>query len=153
MGKQKVPFSMQQSQEIEKLIQECIQQNDLDTGGAKICGLMVTPYISPTTAGKCIRAGKQLKFFSDYDYIIQISKDYWDNLKEETRKILVLHECLHIKTTYKKDGTILYQLNQHDVEDFAQLLDKYGVHWLRQVNLVKEHLQDKDNDEKNSNWS
>ncbi|MFA7142879.1 MAG: hypothetical protein WC175_02730 [Candidatus Dojkabacteria bacterium] len=47
-----------------------IEENNIDTGTAKLCGLMVTPCINKTTAGRCIKAGKELKFFSDYDYII-----------------------------------------------------------------------------------
>jgi len=27
-------------------------------------------------------------------------------------------------------------MRQHDVEDFAVLLEKYGLHWLREVKLV-----------------
>ncbi len=144
---QQVVFEMKQSQEIQALIREMVQENNIDTGSAKVCGLMVTPSINKTTAGRCIRAGKELKFFSDYDYIIQISRDYWDNLTEQARKILVLHEVMHIDIRYTKQGKEVFGMRQHDVEDFAVLLEKYGLHWLREVKLVQEHLKDKAQDE------
>jgi hypothetical protein len=63
-------------------MKEMIKENNIDIGSAKICGLMVSPNINKTTAGRCIKAGKELKFFSNYDYIIEISQEYWDNLTE-----------------------------------------------------------------------
>lgn len=137
-----VPFSMIQDKVIEGLIEECIKENDIEVGDAKICGLMVTPCISPSVAGRCIRAGKELTHFSGYDYIIEISKEIWDLLSETSRKLLVLHECMHIKVTYKKDGEPIYSTRPHDIEDFSELVQKYGVNWIKEVNLVKEDLAD-----------
>ncbi len=147
---QQIVYEMKQSQEIQNLIKQMAEENDIDTGSAKICGLMVYPNINKTTAGRCIRAGKELKFFSDYDYLIEISAEYWDNLTEQSRKILVLHELMHIDIRYTKQGKEIFGTKPHDVEDFAILLEKYGLHWLREVKLIEEHLKDlKQNDSSN----
>ena len=135
-------FGIMQSQKIQFLMKEMIKENNIDIGSAKICGLMVYPNINKTTAGRCIRAGKELKFFSDYDYLIEISAEYWDNLTEQSRKILVLHELMHIDIRYTKQGKEIFGTKPHDVEDFAILLQKYGLHWLREVKLIEEHLKD-----------
>ena len=126
---QQIVFEMKQSKEIQNLIKELVEEINIDTGTAKICGLMLTPGINKTTAGRCIRAGKELKFFSDYDYIIEISQEYWDNLTEQARKLLVLHEVMHIDIRYTKQGKEIFGMRQHDVQDqdFAVLLEKYGL--------------------------
>ena len=134
-------FGIMQSQKIQFLMKEMIKENNIDIGSAKICGLMVYPNINKTTAGRCIKAGKELKFFSNYDYIIEISQEYWDNLTEQAKKILILHELMHIDIRYTKQGKEIFGIKSHDVEDFAVLLEKYGLNWLKEIKLVQEHLK------------
>lgn len=145
-SKQVVEFSMEQSEELKAKIDQCIKDNNIDIGNASICGLMVSPYITRDTAGRCIRSGKQLKHFSDYDYIIEISQEFWDSVSDKTKQILILHEVLHINVKYKKDGTQVFALNPHDIEDFSRLISKYGVDWVKDIQLVKEHIKDKEFD-------
>ncbi len=137
-------FGIMQSQKIQFLMKEMIKENNIDIGSAKICGLMVSPNINKTTAGRCIKAGKELKFFSNYDYIIEISQEYWDNLTEQAKKILILHELMHIDIRYTKQGKEIFGIKSHDVEDFAVLLEKYGLNWLKEIKLVQEHLKQKE---------
>lgn len=145
--KQKEPLVIEKSPQVEAMIKDCLRQANILTGNAKICGLMVSPVISKNVAGRCIRTGRELNHFSGYDYIIEISKEYWDNITPETRKILVLHECMHIQVTWKKDGEPKFGIRPHDMEDFSELIEKHGVKWLREVNLVKEHLADKNSED------
>ena len=145
--KQIIEFFMEQSDELKERIYKCIKENNIDIGKAAICGLMVSPYISKETAGRCIRSGKQLKHFSNYDYIIEISQEFWDNVSDKTKQILILHEVLHINIKYKKDGTQIYALNPHDIEDFSKLISKYGVDWIKDIQLVKEHIKDKESEQ------
>ena len=137
-------FGIMQSQKIQFLMKEMIKENNIDIGSAKICGLMVSPNINKTIAGRCIKAGKELKFFSNYDYIIEISQEYWDNLTEQAKKILILHELMHIDIRYTKQGKEIFGIKSHDVEDFAVLLEKYGLNWLKEIKLVQEHLKQKE---------
>lgn len=140
--KEPIPFSMEQSKEIEDLIKKCIKQNEIDVGDASICGLMVTPAISSTVAGRCIKANKELNHFSGYDYIIEISKEIWDLISQKSKELLILHQVMHIKITYNKQGNPSYSLRPHDVQDFVELIEKYGVNWLKEVNLAREQLAD-----------
>jgi hypothetical protein len=52
---------------------------------------MVTPAISSTVAGRCIKANKELNHFSGYDYIIEISKEIWDLITQKSKELLILH--------------------------------------------------------------
>ena len=49
-------------------------------------------------------------------------------MSENQLKILLYHELLHVgindKTLEPK-----YICNPHDIEDFAEILDTFGVHW------------------------
>jgi hypothetical protein len=117
-------------QELDALAKEVIEQHGLVVGDADIVYMKVYPNVSNTVAGRCIRSSRELKFFSDCDYIIQMSGDLWDALDEHTRRVLMLHELMHIFIDEDNEGNPVYKLRKHDVEDFAAILDVYGVNWL-----------------------
>lgn len=126
--------------ELESLIHKVIKAEDLDIADAKICGLQVKPSISDSVAGRCIRSGKELKFFSGYDYIIEVSNELWNVIDEQTRYLLVYHELLHIEIKYKKDSSVVYGIRDHDIKDFKVIIKKYGVDWISELELINSTL-------------
>lgn len=104
---------------------------------ARIGYLLVYPNISKTVAGRCIKASKEVKFFSDYDYLIQMSGELWDSLDDNLQYILTLHELLHIHVDYDKEGEPVYKLRDHDVKDFSCIINEYGLDWL---NALRESM-------------
>lgn len=106
---------------------------NLDIGYAKVAYMLVHPNINKTTAGRCIRANKELKFFSGYDYLIQMSGTLWEMLDEETQFVLMYHELKHISVDEDKDGNEVYKIRRHDVEDFSDIIDEHGIKWIHKI--------------------
>jgi hypothetical protein len=59
-----------------------------------------------------------------YDFIITFYEPNTELLSDNQRKILMLHELKHIGV-----GERGFKLEEHDTEDFAVILERYGVRW------------------------
>lgn len=140
--KPKTEKTFVQNAQLNNLIKLVVEEENIDIAEAKICGLQVSPSIGDFIAGRCIRSGKQLKHFSGYDYIIEVSGELWDLLNEQTKYLLVYHELLHIGIKYKKDGSVVYGIVDHDIKDFRNIIKKYGIDWISEVNLLNSTLVD-----------
>ena len=108
----------------------------------KIGYMLVYPNISKTTAGRCLRTGNELKYFSEYDYIISMSGELWDSLDAPTKYILMLHELSHILVLYNKKGEKKHSIKNHDLMDFKSIVKRYGVDWIDTVKLSISSLYD-----------
>lgn len=101
---------------------------------ANISFIEVYPHISKVVAGRCYRANKHVKFFNDIDYIIEVSGDLWNGLSDDIKRILILHELMHIHVEYNdKKQKLVYKLKDHDVKDFHYIISKYGIDWLSKL--------------------
>jgi predicted metallopeptidase len=58
--------------------------------------------------------------------MIIIHKENWDELPESKRALLIYHELSHIIID-EKSGE--FKLLRHDIQDFAKILEKYGILW------------------------
>lgn len=127
-----------------------ILNNVLKTEGiqlpAEICILVVYPDISKSIAGRCIKASNQLKFFSEFDYIIELSGSLWDTLSQQQKYLLLYHEVLHIDISFDKDGEIKYLLKDHNVKDFREIISKYGIDWIEDISLINSSIYDSNGD-------
>ena len=103
---------------------------DTNIKDVNITFMKVFPNINPTTAGQCVKSSKLLKFFSDSDIVIQMSGNLWDSLPEEIQYVLMLHELKHVGTKYDKKGNTVIGLMPHNVQDFYDIIKKYGVDWI-----------------------
>lgn len=76
----------------------------------------------------CNKVDELVKLWCKYDFIIRIYEENVTGMSENQLKILLYHELLHVgindKTLEPK-----YICNPHDIEDFAEILDTFGVHW------------------------
>lgn len=143
--KQKGPIKREftLSEEMKFLANEIIKDERLDIHPAKIEFVLVHPNISKTTAGKCIKTGKELKFFSNLDFVIEISGDLWDALDTATRKILLEHQLRHILVLQNdKSGDWVFKIKKHDIQDFGKIVSKYSVDWIKKVRLTLSSLYD-----------
>jgi len=98
--------------------------------------ILVYPNITKHVAGRCIKAGRELKFFSECDYVIEMSGETWDVLEEDVKKILTLHELMHIHIFHDKKGQVKFKLRDHDVKDFMYLIKTYGIDWFEKLRTV-----------------
>ena len=125
--------SYQVSLEVREIAEKVIKSEKLNLGKARVEYILVSPGISKRMAGRCIRSGSELKFFSDFDYLVEISDDLWHLLPLEVKEHLVHHELKHVMIALDKDGNEVYQLQDHDVKDFAELIERFGINWLSTV--------------------
>jgi len=96
----------------------------------KIVYLKTEPAISKTKIASCTKPGPLLKYFSEADFIIQVSGVVWDKIDDETRKIVLLHELKHIGISRNKDDQIVTRIVDHDFKDFSYIVKKYGTAWM-----------------------
>jgi hypothetical protein len=72
-----------------------------------------------------------------FDFIITFYHSALYGMSENQKKILMLHELKHIGL-----GTKGFYLVPHDIEDFADILSKYGLDWDAFNSDVPDILQD-----------
>jgi len=140
-GSEKKEFFV--SDEVKELSDRIVKDEVLEITPAEVEYLLVYPNISKVVAGRCIKASRELKFFSGKDYLIEISGELWDVLDESVRYVLVQHELMHIMPVMnEKTGEWKFELRQHDIEDFSKIIKKHGVDWISKVKLSISSLYD-----------
>lgn len=72
----------------------------------------------------CRKVHDVFKAYLPFDFIITFYEQNTSFLNENQQKVLMLHELRHI--TVGKKGP---KLKPHDIEDFSDILDKYGLDW------------------------
>jgi hypothetical protein len=66
------------------------------------------------------------KAFLPFDFLITFYERNTELLNENQQKILMLHELKHVGMGEKG-----LKLEEHDTEDFANILERYGIEWNR----------------------
>lgn len=136
--------------ELEKLGKQVIEEHDIEIGEASIGYMLVYPNVSKKVAGRCKRTTKETQYYSGNHYLIQMSGETWDMLDEETRKILMYHELLHIKAVFKaKKQEWKYKIRKHDFEDFREIIKEHGIDWFETVQGTTGSLYDLEPEEEN----
>ena len=75
--------------------------------------------------GECRKVPAWAAPFIPYDFLIIIYEVNIMLFTPEQIKMLLHHELLHIEQSEK--GT--FRVKPHDVEDFREIIDKYGLDW------------------------
>jgi Putative phage metallopeptidase len=99
--------------------------------------------------GKCHKASDLQRELSDYDYVILLNKEVWNDSKFSKRKKYALmdHEMCHAapvldkKGRIKKDdrGRYCWRMRDHDVEEFYEVVKRHGK-WKRDLELFAKEL-------------
>jgi len=117
----------------ENVIKTQSSKLDPDISIAKIDYLLVEPEISPTTVAMCRRTSPLLKYYGEIDYVVEVSKATWDKLNDKTKNILILHELMHVKIGFAKNGTPKFGIKNHDITDFFLIIKEFGTDWLESI--------------------
>lgn len=85
------------------------------------------------------------RFLSGYDFVIVVNSETWGYLTPEQRVALLDHELCHcVRQGEQRDGSPIWGLAGHDVEDFAQVVKRHGL-WQNDLKLLvraaNEYLQ------------
>jgi len=144
---QKAKAPVQRTMELDEcitiLVEDIVKEKNLDVSGAKIACMLVSPNISKTTVTKIIKSNKELKHFSGYDFVLEISAEVWHNLDTRTQTILLEHQLRHLMvTTNEKTGAYDFKLRQHDIQDFSKVINDYGTDWSKTIKVTLSSIYD-----------
>ena len=78
--------------------------------------------------GLCEKVPAKYKWAIPCDFTITVFEPNVERFTEEQIQILILHELMHIGIA--TDGNEeTYTVIPHDVEDFKEIIDRYGIGW------------------------
>ena len=81
-----------------------------------------------TIYGQCEKVPEKYKWAVPCDFTITIFEPNVEHFTEEQMRILILHELMHVGI--EEDGNEeKYYIRPHDVEDFEEILERYGMDW------------------------
>jgi hypothetical protein len=81
---------------------------------------------------QCEKIPQKYKWAIPCDFTITVFEPNVERFTEEQMRILIFHELLHVGI--EKDGNEeTYRTIPHDVEDFKEILDRYGIGWSEQT--------------------
>lgn len=136
---------LMESPKIEAIAERVAKRENLDFGPAEIGFFLVYPNLSKYRAAKCMKASREVKYYSGNDYLIEISGEMWDMLDEKTREMVLLHQLLHVEPVYKaKNQEWKMKIRKPDFRDFYEINDKYGNEWYKTVQATVSSLYDLD---------
>lgn len=78
---------------------------------------------------QCEKISDKYKWGIPCDFTITVFEPNCEGMTEEQMKMLIFHELLHVKISYKDDGTEVFGTNPHDLEDFKLIIDRFGTEW------------------------
>lgn len=136
---------LMEAPEMEKLASEVLETHKIEIGPAQIGFLLVYPNISKQRAAKCVKASREVKHYSGNDYLIEVSGELWDMLDNDTKKMLLFHQLLHIDPVFKaKNQEWKMKIRKPDFADYYEINDKYGNEWYKTVQATVSSLYDLD---------
>jgi len=103
--------------------------------------------------GKCIKVSDLHREFADYDFIITLNQEFWDEptVTKAQRMALVDHEMMHCTPTYNDEtgdhevderGRFLFRVKAHDFADFYDVVQRHGC-WKKDLEALFKIIQEK----------
>lgn len=80
------------------------------------------------TLGQCEKIQSKYKWAIPCDFTITLFEPNIEGLTIEQIKMLIFHELLHVGIESTDEGEI-YSIVPHDLEDFKEVIDRYGTEW------------------------
>lgn len=80
--------------------------------------------------GECTKVDKKYAWCCPYDFMITIYEQNCIHFSEEQYEHLIQHELHHVGIDQEGNETTFYVV-PHDVEEFWELINQYGIDWDR----------------------
>jgi hypothetical protein len=90
------------------------------------------------TLGKCKKATDLDRELAPFDFVILLSRDFWENPRviDAQRRALLDHELMHAAITYDENGDAkvdargrtVYRIRKHDLEEFTDIVARHGCY-------------------------
>lgn len=77
--------------------------------------------------GQCEKVPDKYRAFIPYDFLVYVYEPNVIDFSTEQIRILLHHELLHVGVNQKAEPS--YRINPHDIEDFNEIIDRYGIGW------------------------
>jgi len=81
-------------------------------------------------AAKVIRVKPPHSLLMAESYIVYVLEKKWETLAAPQRHLVIYHELIHIPDPFGQGSLI-----DHDIKDFKEILQKYGVDWYHNKEL------------------
>jgi hypothetical protein len=87
--------------------------------------------------GRCVKVSDLHKEFFNFDFIIVLNREYWDEFEDDKRLALMDHELSHAAATMddltgeqKEDerGHPVWRSRKHDLEEFRDVVKRHGLY-------------------------
>lgn len=91
--------------------------------------------------GECERVQSKNKWAIPAEYEIIIYEPNITGITENQLKVLIYHELLHIEITYSNGDTV-FGTKAHDVGEFKDIIERYGVDWAKGIGGPEEKNKD-----------
>ena len=82
-----------------------------------------------TVFGECERVADKNKWAIPADFLIVIYEPNCHGMDDEHLSRLIFHELLHVGIERDKDGNEKHSVVPHDLEDFRECVERWGVDW------------------------
>jgi hypothetical protein len=99
--------------------------------------------------GRCVKAGDLQRELVDYDFVIVLNQEYWEDPEFDRAKKLALldHELCHAARAVDSEGAPMidsknrpvWRVRGHDVEEFEEIVVRHGV-WKRDLERFAEAI-------------
>lgn len=119
--------------EYHQMITSVIDKFAFNVGDATIEVVKVYPNISPKVVARIVKSNNELKFFTGFDYLIELSGETWDAISDDIRRIVIRHELRHVLVEEDADCAFQYNLQDHEVRDFADIIKDHGIDWYNEL--------------------
>lgn len=126
-----------------RLLQEVREKFHADTRGARIA-LAWRYRLNPDKdghliLGRCCKVSDLHREFADYDFIIVLNQDVWDDPKfDRAKKVALLdHELCHAAPDYEEESgehkrdernRLIFRTRKHDIEEFQDVVSRHGCY-------------------------
>ena len=79
--------------------------------------------------GQCERVPDRWKWAVPADFCITVFEPNVAGMTDDQLSVLILHELLHVGVFENKDGDEVYRCAPHDLEDFREIVERFGMGW------------------------
>ena len=90
---------------------------------------------------ECTKVDEKYQWCCRYDFFITVYEPNIEYFTEEQIDILIEHELRHVGLDVSGKEP-KYYIVPHDIEEFWSIIDKYGLHWDANQEIVKEMMED-----------
>lgn len=124
------------SDEYYEICKRVIQEEDelIDLRSSNATFVCLTSQHKKTSQGgyvyaQCEKVADKYKWAIPADYTITIFEPNVEDFSDEQKYILMYHELMHIDIGMTDSGDEIYRIKPHDLMDFKNIIDRYGVDW------------------------